>query len=87
MDKDSATVTKWANCTDVPVIEHLLQELSGGRSSRRIESMSSNASMDDVHSGRDKTPRKCEMGTQTILTRKELDQMQVNSLVMKEQFK
>lgn len=29
MDKDSATVTTWANCADRPVIEHLIQEFSG----------------------------------------------------------
>lgn len=46
--------------------------------------------MDDVHSGRAPTTRKVEkveMGTQTTLTRKEIDQMMVKSLVMKEQFK
>lgn len=29
MDKDSATVTTWANCSDRPVIEHLIQEFNG----------------------------------------------------------
>jgi hypothetical protein len=86
MDKDSATVTKWANCSDLPVIEHLIQELSNARSTQRIESMSSNASMEDG-SARNQTPRKIEMGVQTILSRTELEQMEVNSLLMKKQFK
>jgi len=29
MDKESATVTTWANCSDRPVIEHLIQEFNG----------------------------------------------------------
>ena len=85
MDKDQGIVTKWANCADMPVIEHVIHELN--ENSRGFESMSSNASMDDVASGRSQTPRKCEMGTQTKLTNKEIDEMMVKSLVMREQFK
>lgn len=93
MDKDAASVTKWVNCADLPVIEHLVHELSEIRTQHNLESMSSNASMADVSgsdnhttSGGQPTSRKAEMATQTILTRKEIDQMQVDSRVMREQF-
>lgn len=87
MDKESATVTKWANCGDVPIIDHLINEFAG-RAGQRIESMSSNASMDEGSSSRSSaTNRKVDMGCQTTLTQQELSRMEVNSLIVKEQFK
>ena len=47
MDKDAARVTKWVNCDDLPVIEHLINEIGDTRSQQNLESMSSNASMAD----------------------------------------
>ena len=91
MDKESATVTKWANCGDAPIIEHLINEFSGNTSSRagqRIESMSSNASMDEGTSSRGMvTNRKADMCVQTVLTQHDLNRMEVNSLILKDQFK
>lgn len=87
MDKASATVTKWANCGDVPIIDHVIQELSG-RVGQGIESMSSNASMDEGSSSRGQvTQRKVDMGVQTTLSQEEINRLQVNSLILKEQFK
>lgn len=86
MDKESATVTKWANCSDLPIIEHLINELGGNRA-RSIESMSSNASMNTGNSSRSQlTNRKADMGCQTVLSHKDIQRMEVNSLILREQF-
>lgn len=62
MDKESATVTTWANCSDRPIIEHLIQEISGNGRAQHLQSLSSNASMDDViGAGSGRTPRKVDM--------------------------